>query len=692
MKIIKLELLEDSILAGLDAMALVEKPATEEEFFAFSAEKFAETYTDYPEAAVEAAKQGIKRNEEIGNECATQVGKVRAQQLANREPISLDTVRRMRAFLIRQKDNYELARERKDYNACGYISYLLWGGEAALSWAEKTLRQAGEEFAEVGPRGGIKASPKAPKSDTPNPTPKGEGTAKGSAATGRGAEVDAKTLESLQKKADEFNEKYKEKLGYGANVGALKSVYQRGLGAYNTSRSPAVAARGGAKQWAMARVNAFLFLIKNGRPQNRNYTQDNDLLPTKHPKRQELKQIMESIIAQKMVEQMMFAVGVPHYTADGKLYEGPTHRDASGRLMTGAVHTADSEFLYHIEELSLDVSTLPNYTNEPTGELIVVSGSAYVNELSKEIQDAILESLISVGKSEADVLAEGFVEVDKGAFIKQAFATINSSPNKPSSEDFGNYAIRYQYTGPQDSKNRDFCSTMLSKNLLFRKEDINNLSVKGLNKKEFGFYDIFRYKGSFNCRHYWQEKFYLKDTKVTEAGRSIENVIRTTQAGTINPKTRTKGREQDRAGAGEERITYNLFAALDEQQILVGPAMIPGKLIPRKDENGDMYYVYFTKDTIKNIAYKAMKDKVIDRVNIEHEPGKFVDDVYLVESWIVEDPETDKARAYGLNPIEGTWMTMYKVDNLGVWEGYVKPGLVRGFSIEGFFSEELIKS
>jgi hypothetical protein len=92
------------------------------------------------------------------------------------------------------------------------------------------------------------------------------------------------------------------------------------------------------------------------------------------------------------------------------------------------------------------------------------------------------------------------------------------------------------------------------------------------------------------------------------------------------------------------------FATVDDQQILVGPAMIPGKLIPRKDENGDMYYVYFTKDTIKKIAYKAMKDKVIDRVNIEHEPGKFVDDVYLVETWIVDNPETDKAREFGLNP------------------------------------------
>jgi hypothetical protein len=466
MKIVELELLEDSLISGIDAMALVESPAIEDGFFAFSAEKFAETYTDYPEGAVEAAKQGIKRNEETGNKCATQVGKVRAQQLANREPISLDTVRRMRAFLIRQKDNYELARDRRDYNACGYISYLLWGGTPALSWAEKTLRQAGEEFAEVGPRGGVKESPKAPKSDTPNPSPKGEGTAKGSAGTTRGAEVDKATEESLQKKADEFNEKYKEKLGYGANVGALKAVYQRGLGAYNTSRSPSVAARGGAKQWAMARVNAFLYLIKNGRPQNRNYTTDYDLLPTKHPKRKQFGQIMESIIAQKMVEQMA---------------------------------------------MGLEVAGLPNYTNEPTGPLKI---------------------------------------------------------------------------------NRE--------------------------------------------------------------------------------------------------ISYG-FAAVEEQQMLVGPAMVPGKLIPRKDENGDVYYVYFTKDTIKKLAYKAMKDKIIDRVNIEHNSGELVDDVYLVESWIVEDPETDKSKMYGLNPVEGTWMTMYKVDNLGVWEGYVRPGLVKGFSIEGYFAEQVIK-
>jgi hypothetical protein len=67
-----------------------------------------------------------------------------------------------------------------------------------------------------------------------------------------------------------------------------------------------------------------------------------------------------------------FAVGLPHYTKDGKLYEGPTHKDASGRLMTGAVHTEDSEYLYHQDELKnfgYD-NPLPAYVDEVSGDTI----------------------------------------------------------------------------------------------------------------------------------------------------------------------------------------------------------------------------------------------------------------------------------------------------------------------------------
>lgn len=59
-----------------------------------------------------------------------------------------------------------------------------------------------------------------------------------------------------------------------------------------------------------------------------------------------------------------FEKGVPHYTKDGVEYTGPTHKNADGRLMTGAEHTEDSEYLYHEDELGYDVITLPPYVDE----------------------------------------------------------------------------------------------------------------------------------------------------------------------------------------------------------------------------------------------------------------------------------------------------------------------------------------
>lgn len=97
----------------------------------------AKTYNDYPKAAREAAERGIRLNEEVGNKCATQVGKVRAQQLAQGEPITLITVKRMYSYLSRAAEYYD----PNDTKACGTISYLLWGGEPALRWAERIVKQ-----------------------------------------------------------------------------------------------------------------------------------------------------------------------------------------------------------------------------------------------------------------------------------------------------------------------------------------------------------------------------------------------------------------------------------------------------------------------------------------------------------------------------------------------------------------------
>lgn len=136
-------------------------------------------------------------------------------------------------------------------------------------------------MAEIGPKGGVNKSPKAPKSDTKNKDPKGEGSAKGDASGKKGAKVTAEQEKTLQNKADDFNEKESNIKNGKATLGALKSVFQRGLGAFNTSHSPVVKS---AEQWAYARVNAFLYLLKNGRPENAKYDTDFDLLPKKHPK------------------------------------------------------------------------------------------------------------------------------------------------------------------------------------------------------------------------------------------------------------------------------------------------------------------------------------------------------------------------------------------------------------------------
>lgn len=234
-----------------------------------------ESYGGYPESARNNAKLGIRRNEELNNKCATQVGKVRGQQISRNSKFTKSTLKRIYSYLSRAEEYYDPSKP----DACGTISYLLWGGKSMKNWVESKLKGL-EELAEV-KDGEVVKSPKAPKSDTPNKNPKGKGTAKGDASTSRGAKVSEKDAKALQKKADEFNEKYKEKLGYGVTVGMLKSVFQRGLGAFNTSHSPNVKS---PSQWAHARVNAFMYLVKNGKPQNAKYTTDYDLLPKKHPK------------------------------------------------------------------------------------------------------------------------------------------------------------------------------------------------------------------------------------------------------------------------------------------------------------------------------------------------------------------------------------------------------------------------
>jgi hypothetical protein len=96
-----------------------------------------ESYSDYPSGVKNNAKRGLELNEKVNNKCATQVGKVRAQQLAQGKPISKETIKRMYSYLSRAEEYYD----ESDTKACGTISYLLWGGKAGLRWANSKLKE-----------------------------------------------------------------------------------------------------------------------------------------------------------------------------------------------------------------------------------------------------------------------------------------------------------------------------------------------------------------------------------------------------------------------------------------------------------------------------------------------------------------------------------------------------------------------
>jgi len=457
--IIGLELDEFSDESGVDVISLVEQPAIESNFRYFNKQKM-ESYSDYPDAVSNNAKKGIELNEKVGNKCATQVGKVRAQQLAGKEPISVETIKRMYSYLSRAEEYYEEGENEK----CGTISFLLWGGLAGKRWSESKLKELG-------------------------------------------------------------------------------------------------------------------------------------------------------------------------------LFQGD------------------------------------EYTDEELADILIEDyfSHKYIEDLPSDIQDKLYDALVSKGETQESLEADGWVLMKE----EHQF-TISSKPDLSSIQDYGSFKIRYKYTGPKDSKNRDFCRKVLNANLVFRKEDINQLTISGENQ-EFGIYDIFTYKGSYGCRHYWTQLTFQQvgDKEIKTEQQSID------AATSVNPIP-TMNRNPN-------NFTHTFAKDSVDRQLIAGPLMVPNKTIYRYDDMMGEYWVYFSKKTIEKLAYKFMMDKNQRNTNIQHSEDMSLNDVILVESWLVENPEKDKSyEIMGETYEKGTWFGVMKVQNTSVWMEWVKTGRVKGFSVEGYFADKII--
>jgi len=89
-------------------------------------------------------------------------------------------------------------------------------------------------------------------------------------------DVEKGLMDSLRQKATEFNEKYGKKHGR-VTAAKLKTVYDRGVGAYKTNPTSVRPNVSSKEQWAHARVNSFLRIMRGAK----SATHDKDLLPKK---------------------------------------------------------------------------------------------------------------------------------------------------------------------------------------------------------------------------------------------------------------------------------------------------------------------------------------------------------------------------------------------------------------------------
>lgn len=126
----------------------------------------------------------------------------------------------------------------------------------------------------------------------------------------------------------------------------------------------------------------------------------------------------------------------------------------------------------------------------------------------------------------------------------------------------------------------------------------------------------------------------------------------------------------------------------EKRHVLTGVVLKPDQLIYRTTPAMGEYYIKFSAQEISKIARKMMRTGIALQ-NTTHQHSTPLANNYLTELWIVEDPEKDKSRALGFDPLPvGTLMCSYKIEDNEYWNNEVMTGHVRGFSLEGLFSQQ----
>jgi hypothetical protein len=270
-----------------------------------------------------------------------------------------------------------------------------------------------------------------------------------------------------------------------------------------------------------------------------------------------------------------------------------------------------------------------------------------------------------LGRTEEEFLSSGY------AFAK------DDGEDKSLPLQFAKGYTVYRYEGSISDNTRDFCSEMVDLNRFYTYAEIASLGSVAVNPG-FGLggastYSIFKYKGGPNCKHRWQ-KYYIS-----------ENGTRSNK-GPAPGIAGEKPYDMPNRGYAMSKMMFQN----EDEQILVGPVMLPDIEIIRRVEKGPdkgkPYWVRFSKETIARIAEKFMRENRNHGTNVGHNAGEYAG-TYIMESWLVEN-EQDKANTvYNLDVPVGSWVIKARVTDPNVWK-QVKAGKLNGWSVEGSFMEK----
>ena len=137
------------------------------------------------------------------------------------------------------------------------------------------------------------------------------------------------------------------------------------------------------------------------------------------------------------------------------------------------------------------------------------------------------------------------------------------------------------------------------------------------------------------------------------------------------------------------RFKKQKFTANKEQQIVVGPFLIPDIKIYRRDDDGTEYFVVFTKEVIQLIVQKFNKSNNNKSINVDH--TNTMAPAYIMENWVIADSMYDKSKMFGYDLPVGTWFGSVKIEDEKFWNEQVKELDKYSFSVQGLMGEKLMQ-